>query len=141
MATGAQDIFNSGLTLNSGVIDANFDGGAINIGHAANGGSLVVDGTINAGGVTFDNNYEIQGVGTPPATLSGTGTIIANGYLQMGSNIAASDPGLTFQIANNGNAWTVPTTLVPGVRRQRQCGLGRFPWRQWLSRAGGDPGW
>jgi hypothetical protein len=104
VATGAQNIFNSSLTLNSGVIDANFDGGSINVGHAANGGSIVVGGTINAGGVDFDNNYEIQGVGTPPAALTGSGTIIANGYLQMGSNVAASDPGLTFQVADNGNA-------------------------------------
>jgi len=115
VATGAQDTFSTSLVLNSGLIDADQDNGAIIVGKGGiSNGSLVVDGTLNAGGVDFQTDYAINGGGTSPADLSGTGTIVANGWLDVGNFITVGGAtSLTFDIANNGPAdGSSDTTLL-----------------------------
>jgi hypothetical protein len=106
VATAAQNLFTTSLILNAGLITADGDGGAMIVGKGGvSDGSVVIDGTLNAGGVDFQNNYALNGGGTSPADLSGTGTIIANGWLDMQSFITVdAASSLTFQITDNGPA-------------------------------------
>ena len=115
VAGGADDTLTTGLTVNNGLLLATQNSGGILVGKAGGPAGVVTvgsAGTIDIG--TFSgsgpegNIYQLGAIGgSGLASLTGSGTVIADGWVQIGAGgnmTVAASSNLNFEIANNGGA-------------------------------------